>query len=139
MSGQQWTVLCTAVFLVGLLVGALSATRWVRSQVKDSTDFDRSRRTQDTIRELYQAITILGRRYEVRIQDGGEHVNPDMRWRWVVWDADRVMRVQASSGPLEDTMGVEMPYMLGDSPTRPEAEAQALGWLAAQGAEGVVL
>ena len=68
-------------------------------------------------------------RYEIETFDWGIEFL-DMRYRWTVWDADRLLAVRVGSSV--DEIGTTVPYMLGNAPTRQEAQAQALVWVQTQ-------
>lgn len=75
-------------------------------------------------------------RYEVEFTDWGSgHL--DMRFRWTIWDADRMLVLLADPNAAPE--GLMIPFMLGNAKTRAMAEAQALGWVHLQSANKVVI
>lgn len=127
-------VICALVVLLALV--ARRSVQWRR--------VEQSGRQED--REAfwqYKARTVLQetrdgrpRRYEVTISDWGVERGP-MRYRWAVWDADRHLVIVVD--PEADRMGLEIPFMLGNAPTAPMAEAEALAWVHKQGSDSVVV
>lgn len=87
--------------------------------------------------ELLSILRVRGVRYEILLSDWGVDAT-EMRWRWVALDADRHLRTELDEDPEGDT-GVTEAYMLGNAPTRAMAEAEALAWVAKQGASTVVV
>lgn len=74
-----------------------------------------------------------GRRFEVHTCDFGiDHRPTDMRWQWLIWDADRALRASLAGLDPEGDVGVTVPYMVGNSPTRHDAGQAALAWLQAE-------
>lgn len=96
----------------------------------------------DALRAMYYSLdqrareAIADQRYEIQVYDCGARVdNPDMRWRWQVWDADRVLR---SILEADQAGSPVIPVMLGNCPTDYEAEAEAIKWVMANGGSLVV-
>lgn len=87
-----------------------------------------------TNRRLSQVTLTVHRedRYSIEIEDWG----PDFtgldgtlpRYRWVVWDADREVK-QALREYHAAEVGITMPYMLGNAPSRAQALMQALAFV----------
>lgn len=73
-------------------------------------------------------------RYEVIVVDWGVEEGP-MRWRWTVWDADRLLEAQVREVP---EIGSKMPFMLGNAPTKSEAVRDAALWVMDQRAESTI-
>lgn len=135
MSTGAWLGICAVLLLAG--VGGIYLTRradrwsWQRQEDRHASDLF------DLLMETRNGAV----RYEIEVTDwGAEH--GEMRWRWTIWDADRVLRqaiVVAKDLPGQDEEGVLRPYMLGNAPTRPLAEAEALAWMATENAPSAVI
>lgn len=81
---------------------------------------------QDVLREVRAG----GRRFEVQLVDfGADHEPGSMRFRWNVWDADRVLRQRLVGLDPEGEIGVVVPYMVGNVDTSDRALSAALSWL----------
>lgn len=82
-------------------------------------------------------------RYLVLLTDqGGPGTPPEMRWRWIVWDADLDLRVAAYPErhlDPEGEAGVEVPYMLANTSTEAFATLNAARWVRDHGADAFVL
>lgn len=81
-------------------------------------------RTADLLEEVRGGRPV---RYEVQIADFGAEYE-SMRYRWNIWDADRLLLVETRPD-LAEEVGISTPFMLGNAATRLEAEAQAMDWL----------
>ncbi len=71
----------------------------------------------ESIRRLEARERTQPSRIEINLSDWGDHaLDPNSRWRWVVWNAHP---------EPEDVRGMLVPYLLGNSPTRERAIATA--------------
>lgn len=78
-------------------------------------------------------------RFEISVDDWGPYApNPEMRWRWTIWDADR-LTLAALEPTAPASIGVEIPAMLGNAPTKMKALDDALHWVLEEGGTVVVV
>lgn len=136
-STEQHAVLAVAmilVFGVGYMVGRIVATHQQLARPADGALVDgvptagawSTYVLQDALREARRG----GRRFEVQLVDfGARHEPPSMRFRWNVWDADRVLRARLVDLDPEGKIGVEVPYMVGNASTSDRALVAATAWL----------
>lgn len=145
MSTPVWVVLVTVALLAGLLAGFYFTRRWViaRQGVVERMNaaiFDLVR--ERALSEVLAGVTVDGVRREIRVIDGGGSRPEAMRYRWEVWNADRMLILQTTDGPLgeDEIVGVGLPLMLGDAPSQSSAYTEALHWvLSRKTGAGVVL
>lgn len=76
-------------------------------------------------------------RFEISLDDWGP-VQGAMRWRWTIWDADRQTLARLESDAAA-SIGVEIPVMLGNAPTKSSALIAALNWVLDEGGTVVVV
>lgn len=129
-------------FVVGLLVGLAAAAVLAWGFAHRRHEVAEGARREAALALLAQARGADGRpRYLVELLDQrGPGVAAEMGWRWIVWDADRDLRVEAH--PDEDPegqAGVEVPHMLGNQVTRIAALVAAADWVGRRGADSMVL
>lgn len=136
-STEQQVVLVAAlllVFAVGYLVGRAVAAHHqlehashAAARSKDPlSDAWATCVLQDVLREVRAG----GRRFEVQLVDfGADHEPGSMRFRWNIWDADRVLRQRLVGLDPEGEIGVVVPYMVGNVDTCDRALSAALSWL----------
>lgn len=69
-------------------------------------------------------------RLELAVNDWGESFG-DMRWRWTIYDMDRLLVMAAHNvvDTDDEVPGVTIPFMLGNAPTKAMAEAEGLAWM----------
>jgi hypothetical protein len=124
--------------VLGIAAGLWIAQRWRQSSPQPPRPAPWSERAYDLLREIREG----GTRYLVEVVDhGDEAVEPQMRWRWVVWDADRLLRAEAhpTERDPDGEAGVERPYMLGAAPSWGYAAMAAFSWVRQQGRGQVVV
>jgi hypothetical protein len=133
------TAICVTIALGAALVSAALTYRWTRADFQQRIEQAGNRGRKDGYRHAYETSIHDGRRVEIRVSDwtGAVH-DPAMSFRWTLWDADRVQRLLAegAEAPVE---GIEVPYHLGNAPTRPLAEAEALAWIKTHAPESHVV
>lgn len=82
-------------------------------------------------------------RYRIQVVDQQDvQADPQMRWRWLVFDADEELRLNAYDDAADDPegdLGLGTPYMLGNTSSREFAILAAHRWCREQGRDEVVL
>lgn len=120
MNSNGWAVLLAVVGVLGLACGLIALSIiWVRLA---------SERVRPGVSGR-EPSSPPARRVDVIVSDWGpEH--GEMRWRWTIWDADPSADDRAQETTI---VGYDVPFMLGNAPTRTGAFDAAMGWISAQG------
>lgn len=126
ISGWAWNViLYLAVGAVGVGIGVM-----IFGMLIGGADEDRDRDRTLLLSRLTSAFPAQSRVELVLSDWGAEH--GEMRWRWTLWDADRVMHTildEETHRLMTPRIGFTSPYMLGNQPTKALAQASALAWM----------